>query len=123
MYYDKLKVGHRLEIVDNKVELLNDERESDFIGNIYIADTFSKRLMGYMFRKKPHHKAIYFSPCSSIHCFFMRFDIDVIFLNERMEIIKIVKRVKPWKVIMPVKGAVAVIEAPSSKPSSSIYSL
>lgn len=64
-----------------------------------------------MFRKKPHHKAIMFKPCSSIHTFFMRFDIDVLFLNENMEVIKKLEALKPGKVIMPVKDAKVVIEA------------
>jgi Uncharacterized conserved protein len=113
--YDKLAVGQKVEILDGRLELLKENNEPEVIGDIYTADTFFKRFMGYMFRKKPHHSAIFFSPCNSIHCFFMRFDIDVIFLNERMEIIRIDKAVKPWKVIMPIKGAVAVIEVPSDK--------
>lgn len=78
--------------------------------NIFLADTFMKRFMGYMFRNEPHYEAIMIKPCSSIHTFFMRFDIDVIFLDENMEVIKKVEALKPGKVIMPVKGAKIVIE-------------
>lgn len=78
--------------------------------NIFLADTFMKRFMGYMFRKEPHYEAIMIKPCNSIHTFFMRFDIDVIFLDENMEVIKKVEALKPGKVIMPVKGAKIVVE-------------
>lgn len=79
----------------------------------YTADTFFKRLLGYMFRKKPHHPAILFCPCSSIHTFFMKFNIDVLFLDKNMTVIKKVQDLKPWKIILPVKKAEIVIEAES----------
>ena len=56
--------------------------------HVFIADSFFKRLFGYMFRKNPHHDAILFTPCNSIHTFFMKFNIDVLFLNEHMQVIK-----------------------------------
>jgi uncharacterized protein len=83
------------------------------IDGIYIADTFLKRLAGYMFRRKPHHSAILIKPCNSIHTFFMRFDLDVLFIDENMKVIKEIKALKPWRVVMPVKDAVAVIEKKS----------
>lgn len=79
----------------------------------YVADTFIKRLLGYMFRREPHHEAILFDPCSSIHTFFMRFDIDVLFVDADMVILKKVENLKPWKVIFPVKNCRYVIEAKS----------
>lgn len=85
--------------------------QENTLENVYIADTFFKRFMGYMFRKSPHHEAIMIKPCNSVHTFFMRFDIDVLFINEDMKVIKKVEALKPGKVIMPVKEAWAVIEA------------
>lgn len=82
-----------------------------FAANVFVADTFLKRLMGYMFQKIPKYEAIMITPCNSIHTFFMRFNIDVIFIDQNMNIVSIIKDVKPFKVIMPVKGAKAVIEA------------
>jgi len=78
---------------------------------IYIADTPVQRFMGYMLRKKPHHEGILLKPCNSIHTFFMKFDIDVLFVNEQNQIIKKINGLKPGKIVMPVKGAVFVIEA------------
>ena len=88
------------------------QREDCMIYELYVADTFIKRLMGYMFRKIPHHEAIMIKPCSSIHTYFMRFDIDVYFINENFEVISKIEALKPWKVVLPVRGAVNVIEIP-----------
>jgi len=84
--------------------------ESEKIAEISIANTFIKRMMGYMFRKKPHYKAIMIEPCNSIHSFFMNFEIDILFVNNNMEIIKKIEGLKPGKVVLPVKGAKMVIE-------------
>jgi len=78
---------------------------------LHIADTPIKRFTGYMLRKEPHHEGILFKPCNSIHTFFMKFDIDVLFISEDLKIIKKVNGLKPGKIIMPVKGATFVIEA------------
>lgn len=86
----------------------NDEKDSI---STYIADTFSKRLTGYMFRREPHYEAILLNPCNSIHTFFMKFNIDVLFVDENMIIVKKIEDLKPWRLVMPVKCAKIVIES------------
>jgi uncharacterized membrane protein (UPF0127 family) len=81
------------------------------ITHVFIADSYIKRLFGYMFRKNPHHSAILLTPCSSIHTFFMKFNIDVLFLNEHMEVIKKVENLRPGKIVTKVIGAKIVIES------------
>lgn len=82
----------------------------DVIEEVFVADNFIERLIGYMFRREPHYKAIMFTPCNSIHTFFMKFPIDVIFINKDLEIIKMVENLEPGKIILPVKDANIVIE-------------
>lgn len=84
--------------------------EAEVIEEILVADSFMKRLLGYMFRKNPHYEGILFKPCKSIHTFFMRFPIDVLFINENMEIIKKIDGLKAGKVIMPQREVTIVIE-------------
>ena len=64
-----------------------------------------------MFQKEPHYEAIMITPCNSIHTFFMKFDIDVLFLNKDMVVIKKIEALKPRKVIMPIKDIAYVIES------------
>jgi uncharacterized protein len=96
---------------ENNMNTTTIKCKSHTITDVLLAESFIARLAGYMFRKKPHHRAIMFNPCNSIHTFFMRFDIDVLFLNTNMEIVKKVERLKPGKSVMPVKGAKYVIES------------
>lgn len=80
------------------------------IYDVLIADSFIKRLFGYMFRKTPHHNAILLNPCNSIHTFFMKFNIDVLFLDEHMQVIKKIENLRPGQVVTKVIGARAVLE-------------
>ncbi|ADK15926.1 hypothetical protein WX45_03826 [Clostridium ljungdahlii DSM 13528] len=93
---------------DNVVKIL--VYESKVIAEIFIADSFVKRFLGFMFRKKPHHEGILIKPCNSIHTFFMKFSIDVLFVSEDMKVIKKVEDLKPGKIIMPQGKAKMVIE-------------
>jgi len=79
--------------------------------NVFIADSFIKRLLGYMFRSKPHHEAIMLKPCNSIHTFFMKFNIDVLFLDNQMKVIKKIENLRPGQIITKVRGAKTVIES------------
>jgi uncharacterized membrane protein (UPF0127 family) len=84
--------------------------KSKSIEDVLIADTFFKRLKGYMFQKKPSHKAILIMPCNSIHTFFMNFDIAVLFLDENFQVVKKIEALKPRRIIMPVEEAAIVLE-------------
>ena len=66
--------------------------------NVFIADTYVKRLLGYMFRQKPHHDAILIMPCNSIHTFFMKFPIDVIFFDKNGKVVKLCENISPRSV-------------------------
>lgn len=85
------------------------------ISKVFVADRFSKRLLGYMFRKTPHHEAILFEHCNSIHTFFMKFPIDVLFLDHKYQVIKQYEALKGGIVIFPVKGACFVLESQAGR--------
>lgn len=87
----------------------------EIAGELYMADTFIKRFQGYMFHKEPRYEIIMIKPCNSIHTFFMKFDIDVLFVNSDMQVIKKIEALKPGKIIFPVKEAVMVLEAKAGK--------
>jgi uncharacterized membrane protein (UPF0127 family) len=79
--------------------------------DVFIADSFTKRLFGYMYRRKPHHNAILLTPCNSIHTFSMKFNIDVLFLNDQMQVIKKIENLSPGKVVTKVIGTKMVLES------------
>lgn len=89
--------------------------KSNIIYDVFIADSFITRLSGYMLRVKPHYNAIIIKPCNSIHTFFMKFNLDILFLDKDMNVIKKFENVKCGKFILPVKNATSVVEAKAGK--------
>ncbi|TLS35571.1 DUF192 domain-containing protein [Pseudalkalibacillus caeni] len=76
-------------------------------------NTFFKRFRGLMLKKSLQvEKGIAITPCNSIHMFFMRFPIDVLFLDKRGKVLKIVPHLKPWRIVPPIKNAHTAIELP-----------
>jgi len=51
-------------------------------------------------------------PCNSIHTFFMKFSIDVIFLDKNMKIIKISNSLKSWRFFESLINGMIAIELP-----------
>ena len=81
---------------------------------VQVASTFAARLRGLLGRRvlpQGHGLAIY--PCSSIHTFCMRFPIDAIFIDKRMEVLRVYRDLPPWRVSAVIKGAWAVLELPA----------
>lgn len=58
-------------------------------------------------------QAVWITPCSSIHTFFMRIPIDVAFLDRRFRVNKLIRNMTPFRICLPVPGAVGVIEGPA----------
>jgi uncharacterized membrane protein (UPF0127 family) len=51
--------------------------------------------------------------CNAIHTAFVRFPIDVIFLDEEMKVVRLVPELRPWKIVGFVRGAKSVVELPA----------
>jgi uncharacterized membrane protein (UPF0127 family) len=62
------------------------------------AKSIFDRTLGLMFSSEMKgFDGLLLSPCPSIHTFFMRYSIDVIFLDKSFQIIKIIRGMKPWR--------------------------
>ena len=48
-------------------------------------------------------------PTGSIHMFFMRFPIDAVFLDRELRVVKVVPKLRPWR-IAAARGAKQVVE-------------
>ncbi len=53
---------------------------------------------------------LFIEPCSSIHTCFMRFAIDVLFLDDTDTVLAIYPRLPPWRFTRWVRGARRVLE-------------
>ncbi len=92
--------------------VINKRTGAVILDNLEIADTFYKRFKGLMGRRVLNQgTGLKIEPCNSIHCFFMRISIDIIFMSKEHTVVKIIHNMKPWKVSPIIKGARYVIEA------------
>jgi len=83
------------------------------VPKLYLADNFWKRFWGLMLRKSlASDEGLLLTPCNGVHTFFMRFPIDVIYLNEHMKILAVF-RAKPWRILPVIKGTKHVLEVSS----------
>jgi len=55
-------------------------------------------------------QAMYIAPCNGIHTIGMRFDLDLIFVGRDLEIVRIVRRVSPGRIVSGGRAARGVIE-------------
>jgi uncharacterized membrane protein (UPF0127 family) len=77
------------------------------------ATRFIERLTGLLGRAQlDAGEGLQIVPCNCIHTFFMRFPIDVIFLDGAQRVLKIAPRTPPWRVI-GCSQARSVLELPA----------
>ena len=83
--------------------------------NELIAKTFWLRLTGMTTRKfSSSLDGMIFFNCCAIHTFGMRFELDVIFVDqEDKRIISIHRNVKPWKSLMADRKKCLTVELPA----------
>lgn len=76
------------------------EDSVEIFNAVKLAKNFDDRLLGLMFKKQFEQgvDGLIIEPCISIHTFFMRMDIDVIFLSSENTIVKVIYGMKPWRV-------------------------
>jgi len=78
------------------------------------ADTFWRRLVGLLNRNSLEKgEALILKPCSSIHTLFMRFSIDVLFLDKNNKVIGLLSVFRPFRFSPVYFGASLAIELPA----------
>lgn len=77
------------------------------------ADTFLKRLVGLLNRKSlDEGEALILQPSNCIHMFFMRFSIDVLFLDKNDKIVVMLSSFRPFSLSRIYFEAFSVVELP-----------
>ncbi len=73
--------------------------------------TALERLKGLLGREAlPRGEGLLIAPCDSIHTFFMRFPIDVLFLDGGGKVVRAVPNLVPWRATRLYLGARSVLE-------------
>jgi uncharacterized membrane protein (UPF0127 family) len=80
-----------------------------------VADNPLRRMKGLLGRDGlASGEGLLLRPASAVHTYFMRFPIDVVFLDRALVVVGISDRVDPWRATSQ-RGAKAVLELPAGE--------
>ena len=100
------------------VQIFNVTRRVVVTQQAKLATSLGQRMKGLLGRSGlSANEALVLKPCSSIHTFFMRFAIDVLFLDKNMHIIKLIQHMPPNRLTPLVWASLMAIELPAGKVS------
>jgi uncharacterized protein len=87
---------------------------------VLIADSYFKRLRGLLGKKQLQPgEGLLLTKVSSVHCFFMKFTIDVVYLNAEM-VVTGIETLPPWRIGKMVRGTKHTLELEEGKAQSRI---
>ncbi|HUF08892.1 MAG TPA: DUF192 domain-containing protein [Rhodothermales bacterium] len=93
-----------------KVVAASKETGESLADSVQVARSAWSRFWGLMMRRHlPHGHGLLIDPCSSVHTMFMRFPIDVIYLDRENRVVKIAADMKPYRASIG-RGARSVLE-------------
>jgi uncharacterized membrane protein (UPF0127 family) len=95
---------------DCVVDLVQEDGAIVVCEHCAIAENPYTRFRGLLGRRElPPDHGLLIRPAGSVHSCFMRFPIDVVFLDAQLEVIGVVERLRPWRVAAR-RGARSVLE-------------
>jgi uncharacterized membrane protein (UPF0127 family) len=79
-----------------------------------VADTHWTRLRGLLGTSVlAVGDGLWIRPCRQVHMFWMRYAIDVVFLDDASRIVGLVPELRPWRISPLVRAATSVVELPA----------
>ena len=95
------------------MKIINQTKGSILADKATLAANFYQRAIGLL---GPDHlaagEALIIKPCNSVHTFFMRFPIDVIFVDKQYQVVQTISGLKPFRISSIHWSSALVIELP-----------
>jgi uncharacterized membrane protein (UPF0127 family) len=100
------------------VALVNARTNEVVASSVEVARTRGERRRGLLGRTGlPAGAALVLTPCNAIHTIGMRFAIDVVFIDRKGRVRKIVRSLPPWRMAMaPLASATIELSAGELRP-------
>ncbi|HOX39082.1 MAG TPA: DUF192 domain-containing protein [Candidatus Brocadiia bacterium] len=96
-------------------KVVNKTRGATLVENLEIADNPLSRAKGLLGRSGlPDGAGLLIIPCNNIHMFFMRFAIDVVWVDRQNVVLGTINELKKWRVAFCFPAR-AVIELPPGR--------
>ena len=94
------------------IRVHNRSRDSIVGDRIEVANTPETRNRGLLKHTSlGRGEGLWIVPTQSIHMFFMKFALDIVYLNKGKKVLKVVKNLKPWRISLCLP-AHSVLELP-----------
>jgi len=98
------------------MKVYNESKNNWLMERGKLANHFWSRFLGLMGRRMLAEDAgLIITPSNAVHCFFMRFPIDVVYVDKQNRVVAIDHSLKPWRVGKPRRAAHYVIELPAGR--------
>ena len=99
------------------MKLISKSKNLVIAKHVEVATSFWQRLIGLLGRKElAPSKALWIHRCRSIHTFFMRFPIDVVFVDKQLKVCKVIQNIKPFRLASAYFCGHSVFEFSSPHP-------
>ena len=96
------------------MRISNATRQKELASNAWAARGFWPRLVGLLGRAHlAPGEALLLEPCNSVHTAFMRFTIDVLYVDRDDRVVKAVPEMKPFRMSGMLRTDCKVVELPS----------
>ncbi|PKM82416.1 MAG: hypothetical protein CVU89_05275 [Firmicutes bacterium HGW-Firmicutes-14] len=96
------------------MKLVNLTRNTVLADTAEVAGTWFSRLKGLMFRKGlADGHSLVLVPCSSVHSCFMRFNIDLLFVDRAGTVVYLTEDMPPFRFSPLIREAGFIVELPS----------
>lgn len=91
--------------------LVSKTTNKTLVPRLEIAESMWSRMKGLLGREKlERDEALWITSGNSVHTFFMKFPIDLVFVDRKLKVRKTFRAVEPGRLVWPVWGAYSVIE-------------
>ncbi|MFC1699600.1 DUF192 domain-containing protein [Candidatus Omnitrophota bacterium] len=98
------------------VKIVNVTKKTILAQEGKIAASLGQRMKGLLGRDGlAADQALVLKPCTSIHTCFMRFTIDVLFVDSKMKVIKLIQNIPPFRLSSIAWRSQMAIELPAGK--------
>jgi len=96
-----------------KITVRNQTRGTILGDAIDMADSSAKRRTGLLKHERlPPGEGLWIVPCESVHTFFMKFAIDLVYLDRQKKVRKVRSAVPPWRASVCL-SAHSILELPA----------
>lgn len=91
--------------------VINDGTNTLLLDQVILATSKLSRIRGLLGHAElPQGTGMMICPCKNIHTYFMRFAIDVAFLDENLHVLEIAQNIPPWRFVPAPPNTTRVIE-------------